>query len=472
MISPFLRRGIGAAIVATLAGCASFSPDGGIDRVSSLTQERIGQSLPAAPMAASTIEPPSQVAALLQQPLTPESAVAVALLNNAGLRASLAELGIAEADLVQAGRLRNPGFSFGRIRGGDDVEIERSIMLDLGGLLTMPIRLDIERRRFAQAQTDAALQAVRLAYDVRRAYYNAVAARQTAQYMEQANEAAAAGAELAQRMAKVGNLSRLDQSREQVFHAETVAQLARARHHAAAAREQLTRLLGLWGAHAAFKLPDRLPDVPALSQDMRDGAQLEQQAMRKRLDVQLAKQSTEATAKALGMTRASGFINVLDAGYQNRSETGKPRANGYEVELALPIFDWGGARVAKAQALYMQSVHRTADVAVRARSEVREAYSAYRTAHDLARHLRDEVVPLRKKISEEVLLRYNGMLASVFELLSDARSQIASVNGAIEAQRDYWMAHTALEAAINGGGSFGAAMLTGAAEAVAPSAEH
>ena len=115
---------------------------------------------------------------------------------------------------------------------------------------------------------------------------------------------------------------------------------------------------------------------------------------------------------------------MLELGYQNKSVTGEPRANGYEIELELPLFDFGSTRVARAEATYMQAVHRTAEVAVNARSEVRESYSAYRTAYDLARHYRDEVVPLRKRISEENLLRYNGMLIGVFELLADSREQV------------------------------------------------
>jgi outer membrane protein TolC len=174
--------------------------------------------------------------------------------------------------------------------------------------------------------------------------------------------------------------------------------------------------------------------------------------MRQRLDVQVATRDVAATASALGLTQATAIINVFDAGYANKSTTGQPRENGYEISLELPIFDWGSARRARAQATYMLAVHRTADTAIRARSEVRQAYSAYRTTYDVAKHYRDEVVPLRKQISDEVLLRYNGMLASVFELLSDARDQVASVNSAIEAQRDFWIAETELQASINGGG--------------------
>jgi outer membrane protein TolC len=269
-------------------------------------------------------------------------------------------------------------------------------------------------------------------------------------------------------MNRVGNWSRLDQAREQAFHADAAAQLARARHQATAAREKLSRLLGLWGADLGYRLPDRLPDLP---QAPDQAAGIESRAMAQRLDVQMARRNAEATAGALGLSRATGFINVFEAGYVNRSETGKPRANGYEISLELPLFDWGGARIARAEATYMQSVYRTADIAVRARSEVREAYSAYRTSYDIARHYRDEVVPLRKRISDEVLLRYNGMLASVFELLSDARAQVGSVHAALEAQRDFWIAEPSLQAALNGARG-GAADLRGPAAAAAANPEH
>ncbi len=450
-----------------LTGCATFSADGGMDAVSGMTRERTGQTvrLESTPDAARAIQ--ATVSELLAQSLNADAAMQVALLNNKGLQTALAELGVAEADLVQAGRLRNPGFSFSRLRGGEDVEIERSVMFDALGLLMLPIRSGIEQHRFEQAKLAAAAEAVQLAADTRRAYFNAVAAQQTAQYMEQVQQAAEAGAELAQRMGKVGNWSRLDQTREQAFYADATAQLARARHAATASREQLTRLMGLWGNATAFKLPDRLPDLP---NDPGDMTNIEAQAMTRRLDVQMAKRNAEATASALGLTKATSFINVFDAGYHNRSETGKPRANGYEISLELPVFDWGGARTAKAESVYMQAVHRTADTAIRARSEVREAYSAYRTAYDIAKHYRDEVVPLRKKISEEVMLRYNGMLASVFELLADARDQVVSVNNAIEAQRDFWNAETDLQAAINGSGGGVSPLPVSAVSA--PSNEH
>ena len=435
-----------------LTACASFSTDGGFDTVSALTRERTGQAVQRDRSAEDTAANQATVRQLLAEPLTPDSAVRIALINNKGLQAAFAELGVAEANLVQAGRLRNPGFSFGRLRGGDDIEIDRSILFDFVGLLTLPLRSGIESRRFEQAKLQAAAQALELAADTRKAYFNAVGAQQAMHYAQQVVTAAEAGAELAQRMSRVGNWSKLDQAREQAFYADASTQLARARHNATAAREQLTRLLGLWGAAAAYNLPDRLPDLPKAVAEPND---IEARAMQQRLDVQIARQGASATASALGLTRATGFVNVLELGYANKSQTGAPRQNGYEVELSLPLFDWGSARRARAEAIYMQAVQRTADTAIRARSEVREAYSAYRTRYDIARHYLDEVVPLRKRISDEVLLRYNGMLASVFELLTDSRAQVGSVNAAIEAQRDFWIAQTNLQAAINGNGTGG-----------------
>ncbi|WP_257572438.1 TolC family protein [Janthinobacterium sp. UMAB-56] len=440
----YCRTPLALAIILLLGGCASFSPDGGMQTVSALADARTG-----APAALADQGGEEKLASLLARPLDADSAVRIALMNNQGMKVALAELGASEADLVQAGRLRNPGLSFGRSHGSQGNEIDRSVSFDLAGLLTMPLRVNIERGRFQQAKLQAASSAVQLAADTRRAYFNAVAAVQTEAFMQRALLSAEVGAELATRLRQAGNWSRLDQARQQVFYADAVGDLARARHQATATREHLTRLLGLWGRQTAFTLPSRLPDLPAQAVD---AGNIEAQAMEQRLDVQSAKLDAHATASALGLSKVTGFINVLDVGYTNKSTSEAPRENGYAVSLELPLFDWGSARNAKAQALYEQSLQRTAGTAVRARSEVREAYSSYRTAYDLARHYRDEVVPLRKAISHEVLLRYNGMLASVFELLADAREQVASVNSAIETQRDFWIAQTALQSAINGSG--------------------
>ncbi|NUO73088.1 MAG: TolC family protein, partial [Frateuria sp.] len=336
-----------AASTAVLAGCASFSPDGGFDRVSELTRERIGNPVAMQRNDSDRQAAQERVAGLLELPLTAESALEVALLNNRGLQARLADLGIAEADAVRAGRLPNPVFSFGRLSGGGDVEIDRGVLFNVLGLLTTPVASQVGQRRFEQAQYQAAYDAVGLAADVRRAYFDAVAAQELLKYYLQVRETAEASNELARRMLEAGNFNRLTQMRQQAFYADATAQLARARHQATADRERLARLLGLSGEQLDFRLPERLPDLPAQPVEPRDA---ERTAMEKRLDVLIARRNAEATARSLGLAKATRFVNVMEAGYQNRSETGAPRANGYEIELELPLFDFGSTRAARAEA--------------------------------------------------------------------------------------------------------------------------
>ena len=461
-------RLIGGVAVVLLTGCASFTPDAGFDAVKASVQERTGAS----PLWTRNDSDGSEARSAVQRlvgggPLTPDQAVQIALVNNPALQATYAELGIAESELVQAGRLPNPGFSYGRTTRGDEIEIERSFIVSLMGVLTMPVRTRIERNRFETMKTRVAAEATRVAADTRRAYYGAIAAREGVRYMGQVKEAAEASAELARRMAAAGNFTRLDHAREQLFYAESTAQLARVRQTAVSERERLTRLMGLWGEDLRFELPERLPELPKAALEY---AELESVALEQRLDVLAAMQEAQSVASALGLTRATGFISVLELAYIHDSESGQPRRTGYEIELRLPIFDWGSARVARAEYTYMQAVNRAADIAVRARSEVREAYDAYRTAYDLARHYRDEIVPLRKRVSDENVLRYNAMLISVFELLIDARQQVTTVNAYIEALRDFWTAEATLQLALTGT-SPGAIGLTRSAAAPAGRAE-
>ncbi|WP_332827293.1 TolC family protein [Ramlibacter sp.] len=463
-----IRCTASAAAALLLAGCASFSTDGGFDRVSELTKERTGQA-PAWQRSAQDGENARvRVDELLRQPLSAETAVEVAFLNNRGLQANLQSLGIAESELVRAGRLANPVFSFGRMREGSGVvEIERSVMFNVLGLITMPIARQVEQGRFEQAQLQAASDAVAVAAEARLAFYGAVAAQELVKYLQQVKEAADTSNELARRMVQAGNFNKLAQMREQAFYADATSELARAQHQAVAARERLARALGLWGRQLDFQLPERLPDLPKAPVEPKNA---EQSAMGKRLDVLAARRGAESTARSLGLTRTTGFINVLELGYANKSVSGEPRANGWELELELPLFDFGSTRRARAEATYMQALHRAAEVAVNARSEVRESYSAYRTAYDLARHYRDEVIPLRKRISEENLLRYNGMLIGVFELLADSREQVRGVTAYVQALRDFWMADTHLNTALTGR-SPGAGAAAGATpEAAAPAA--
>lgn len=451
MSTSMLRpRSLGVLVCAmALSACTTLSPDAGFQTVQTAATARLPSpaTLDWARQPDDLVRIERRVADLLARPLQADDAVQVALWNHRGLQAAFAELGITDAELVQAGRLGNPGFTFGRTTQGAEVELERSWHVNLAHWLARPWVRQAHSNRQAQVQASVTLQVLALASETRKAWVHAVAAQESVHYSRQVMQAADAGAELARRMAQVGNFSRLQQAREQAFYADAALNLVRAEQQQHAARERLIRLLGLWGDQTQFTLPPRLPDLPTQPRDLPD---VERMAMAQRLDVAAARAGAQATASNLGLTRATRFVNVLELGLVRNSASEGPPQRGWEVSLELPIFDWGEARVARAEGVYMQSLHLAAQTAIEARSEVRQAHGAYRAAWDIAKHQRDEIVPLRARIAEENLLRYNGMLIGVFELLADARAQITSVHGAIEALRDFWIAQADLDMALVG----------------------
>lgn len=430
-----------------LGGCANFTKDGGFENVQQTTQQHIKQEVawPKSQEAQEKID--AQIKDLLTNKLDVESAVQIALLNNKRLQASFYELGISEADLVQAGRLPNPRFSMLYTKNNGDYKIEQILTFNIFSLITMSKAVEIENHRFEQVQKETALEVLKLANQTRLAYFNAVAATELSHYSEQVKESAEASAELARRMVKAGNWNKLEQAREQSFYADAALDYANARNAQVRAHEALSRLLNIPADQ--FTLLERLPDLPKLVGDLQP---YEQVAFENRLDLQARRLETEALAKQLGLTKSTRFINVLEIGPARVLEgrRGDPYKKGLEVSFEVPLFDWGTARVAKAEAIYMQAVNETAQVAINAQSEIREAYNTYRTNYDVTKHLRDEIVPIRKKILSENQLRYNGMLTSPFELFGDARAQVASVKNYIESLREFWLADSTLQMTLVG----------------------
>jgi outer membrane protein TolC len=447
---------LGVALV--LSGCNTLSPDGGMDLVSSVAGQELRKDVVAVRTPEDAEAARSVVARLLKRPLTAETAVQIALLNNRGLQAAYNELGIAEAVMVGQSLPPNPSFSLSRISSSVETEIDRQIVTDILALATLPARSEIAADRFRQAQLAAALETLRVAAETRRAYYRAVAARELADFLGQANSAAEAAAKLASGLGETGAMNKLDQAREQVFYADLTTQLASARQRATSEREQLVRALGLWGNDLAFTLPNALAVLPRRPQTL---PAIEQEAVSRRVDLQIARIELEALAKAYGLTQATRFINVLDAGYADKITKDKITGEriyerGFAVSLEVPIFDFGEVRVREAEQTYLQAVNRLAERAVNVRSQARDAYRVYRSTYDVARHYEGEVLPLRTIISDETQLRYNAMQIDVFSLLAEARLRILATIGAIEAKRAFWLAQTDLWVAVVGGGIAGA----------------
>ncbi len=438
-----------ALLALALCGCTTFSKDGGFDPVAKQTREHLDKEVRWSRSAAEQAKGDGEVAALLARPLSAEDAVQIALLNNRMLQASFEELGISEADLVQSGRLPNPRFTLRHAGVAAQYDIEETLSFNVLSLLTAPYAHEIEGRRFAQAQNAVVIAVIRLADDTRQAYFSAVAAHESVDYLQQVRTAAEAGAELARRMVAAGNWNVLDQAREQSFYSDAVQRLTRAKLAEDAAREKLLRLMGLSGDQPAFRTADRLPDLPQNIEDLPD---IDQAVLQNRIDLRLQRMRVDELAHSLGLTKATRFVNVLDAGPTRVLQGAESQRyeRGYEVSLEVPLFDGGGARVKRAEAIYAQAVDRFEQAVIEARSQIRLAYAAYRANFDMAEQQRDEVVPARKLIAAQNLLRYNASLISVFDLLADARGQIASVDDYIQSVRDFWIAKSDLDTALIG----------------------
>ena len=440
---------VGAAF---LAGCASLGIDDALKSINTSASQFTGGNLELSRTEEQQKARAGLSQELLSKPLSQDDAVRLALANSPTVQALVAQSWADIAAANQAGRMPNPVFTFERFRLGDELEIGRLLSFGLVDLLLLPKRVSIAESLAAQAQVQLTGAVVDQVTQVRQAWVRAVAAQQSLKYAEQVKESAEASAELARRMQAVGNFSKLQRARQQVFYADATTQLASARHATTAAREELTRALGLTDVQAAqLKLPERLPDLPGAP---REASQVASAAGEQRLDIQQAKAQLEVAGKSQGINLLSTFIDV-DAGYRHdtvfdNAGGGSATRRGWEFDIQLPLFDWGTARRDALNAQALAAANRY-DAAVRgATSQLRENYSAYRTAYDIARHYRDEIVPLRQAMADENVLRYNGMLIGVFELLADARDQIASVTSAINAQQQFWLADASLKAAVIG----------------------
>jgi len=435
-----------------LAGCASVNIDQAVldtnDTTNSFTQGKLELS---------RTEEQGQARArlsseLLAKPLTMDDAVQLALANSPAVQTLLAQSWADMAQANQAGRIANPVFTFERLRFGDELELGRLLSFGLLDILTLPRRQVISRSQIAQAKVQLSANVVEQVTQVRQAWVRAVAAQQAADYAGQVNASAQASAELARRMQQVGNFTRLQRARQHAFYADATAQLASAQHAATASREELIRLLGLTDQQATqLKLPDRLPDLP---KEPRQPGVVSTNATQQRLDVQMARNQLDVAGKSQGLNLITSLVDVelgirRDTVFDNAAGTSTPR-KGYELGIRLPIFDWGTARRDAMNAQSLAAANRYESTVRNASSQLRESYSAYRTAYDVARHYRDEIVPLRKTMADENVLRYNGMLIGVFELLADNRDQISSVIAAINAYQQFWLADAALAASMIG----------------------
>lgn len=444
-----------ALLLASLVGCATADFDASLnranDRAASFTQGHLALARTAAQRELLDV----RAAEILSRTIDQNSAVQLALVNSPAFQALLANNWARAADAAQSGRIGNPVFTFERVRVLDEVEFGRLLTIGLLDVLTYPLRQGVARTRLAAEEERLTRDVVRKVTQVRGAWVRAVAAGERLAYARQVFEAADVSAELARRMQETGNFSAVQRIRQQRFYADAATQLALARHAATAGQEELVRQLGLTQTQASrLELPARLPDLP---QTPLQPAEVASEAGTMNLDLQVARADFETAAKAQGLSAVTSLTDVegglrRDTVFDN-AENSRATGRGYELEVVLPVFDWGGMKRDAMNARTLAAGNKLEDIMRSTGSKLRESYSAYRTAHDIARHYREEIIPLQLALSEENVLRYNAMLIGVFELLADAREQIRSVMDGIDALEAFWMSEAMLRAEIVGAGN-------------------
>ncbi|MEH6719961.1 MAG: TolC family protein [Aurantimonas endophytica] len=468
-----------------LSGCVTFGenfePGLGFEYVASRSGETIGKDTVWIQNTAQANAVNQRVSQLLApRYVSADSAVQIALLNNKGLQAAYAEIGLSVTDLWQESLFENPSLSVSYLGIGGTRTIEGFIASNIIALMTRDRRLDVAEVRVMQAKLRAIERTLSLATQTRQAWVEAVAAWETVGYLNRAKTAADAAAELAAELGRTGALPRPEQAREQAFYAEITGQVAEARLSARLAKERLIRLMGVWGRSLDFEVPNALPDLPGR---LRNQNSIEAQALQNRVDLQVAKLELDALARSYGLTQATRYVSDLElaAGLELEQEIEEEEDGGetetnklsgaVEVSFQIPIFDSGQARLRRAEFAYLRAANLLAEKGINIRSEARSAHQAYRSTHEIARHYRSSVIPLSRIINEEAVLTYNAMLTSPFNLLADARGAISSNILFLNAKRSFWLADAGLTAAIYGGG--GAAEAGGEVEmAESGGAEH
>lgn len=453
-----------------LAACATAVPGNyteskaGFSNVSNQVTPAIGKRTVFAETQAESEALKKQVHKMVhRKTISADTAVQVALLNNKGLQASYANVGLSAAEAWQQSTPENPIFSIGLLgisapELGAYRAIEGLFRANVLDATTRKQRMAIADASFRHAQLAAVNDTLTLANQTRQAWIKAVAAFETVGYLKLAKATSDAGSDLARKLGETGALNKAGQAREQAFNAELAGQLAKARLNATRAKEKLTRLMGLWRTEVDYYVPNALPALP---RSVGGVSNIEAKALRNRIDLRVAKLGLEAQAKAFGLTDQTRIVSDLEivGGAELEREVGedgnieKVVTPQVELEFAIPIYDTGKARMRKAELSYLQAANVLAEKAVNVRSEARDAETTYHSSYKIARHYRDVLVPLRQTVEEEGLLSYNGMITNTFELLTDVREKLGASLEAANAKREFYMAQADLTAAIYGGGA-------------------
>lgn len=446
-----LRLMLVAVLLAIFAGCASTSPKPAFKEVSQTVEARSGHKTSWNQATDEDKAADKSVDRLLQQDLTADAAVQIALLVSPTLQAKFEELAISQADLVQAGLLKNPTFTLGRTAWEAehiDPNLFGTVEQDFLDIVTMPLRKRVAATELEATKLEVADHVLELAAKVREAFYTAQAAEQVVAMRRLVEEALKTSAEIARRQHEAGNMSDLVLSNELALAAQTSLDRRRAEGEAIVAREKLNKLMGLWGPRTAWKMPPRLPNVPSQEPPLEH---LESAAIAQRLDVGAARRNVQAMGYALGAAKTTRWVGTVNISV----EAGRLRHNrrfsfGPSVMLEIPLFDQRQAQIARLEAFLRQGENELQALAVDVRADVRSSRARVITARGLVEDYRKVVVPLREDVVRFSQEQYDAMLLGVYQLIQAKQAEYDAYREYIEAVRDYWIARSDLERAVGG----------------------
>lgn len=436
-----VARCTSALLATTLVGCASLPQDWGRADVAAATAAR-GRPLPSG-------DAQSLSQQLLAQPLTPDSAITLALIHNPAVRETTARLGFAAADVYDAARIANPVFSASRLTSTDPAAVSAQIGLGIAfsftDLLLLPARSRFAEARFEAAKLEVGAAAMGLASDAETAWYRLAGAEQAATMRTRVSEAADASATLAQRYFDAGNISKRELAMEKAAAAQAQLDKLSAEADAQAARSALNRLMGLPATQTAWTMAGGLP-APLADEDKLDD--LLKLAAECRLDVAGARKNAEAIASAYGLERKTRLLGPVEVGYEHNKETDGSKTRGPTLSLAIPVFNWGSGRVARARAELDLAEAQLAARELDASNDVQAAHTAVLAAKTLAERYRTQLIPQREAVVEQAGRQLNYMLIGAFDVILVKQQEYDAYAGYLKAVRDYWIARAELTRAV------------------------
>ena len=438
-----------------LAGCTGVSKEAAFSEVQQQVDESIGFTVHWNGDTGSAGEVTQTIKGLLSESLVTDAAVQIALLNNRRLQATYEEIGIAYAAVVEAGSPSNPAFHGGATFGlpqdpmtahpvHDSYVFE--IEMDFLSLLYGSMRKSVAKSEFEAAKLRVTAAVIDLAGQARTTFYRVQADKQMLDLFSQVVLATQAGYEFASQLHEAGNIPELDLLLQHVLYERSELGLAAAKITLAESREQLNRLMGLWGAQTAWTVEARLPNVPAEPMDLND---VEKVAIENSIDLAIARRDIASIGKQLGVAKAMSLVPRLEVGGELEQEDGAWRV-GPALGFEIPLFDRNQGQRAAAAAALRQRQEEYHALAVEIRSAVRAAQRRLLTTRQTALSYQDEILPLQEKILEQVQLQYNAMQVGTPRLLLAKQQQIDAGRDYIQALYNYHVARVVFDQVLSG----------------------